>query len=628
MDDQQQEEGQSAEVENEAEAKDVQLWLDRIKRAEKKRDSERDEQGWKRFIEEYRGKYNLDGLSAKMAVPPINLVYGYVQTAIPKLYFRDPHITVNAKQGNAIPRARLLQVIVNYLIGELNIKAEVKKVIRDTLLVGHGWLKFGYAGSFDKEQQEAVVAEGQVPVPGEIPLPAPGAEQPEVAVAAASTDPTETREFVKDEEIFVVYLPWDEVVFDPDAKDPPYDARWIAHSVIKPLKDVKEAYPDCQSLKSNVTKTDDAAAKAGDQPKGDVEDPNNEMVKYWEITDKEGNQIMVVADGYDHFLRRDENVYEMEGLNFAMLKFNTVPGRAYPLSDIYLIEPQILERIKLRAMQLNHLKRHNRQSWIEKGALDEAEMAKYQLGTDGALIQTEPGKQGPKPIEYAAMQLEIDRLDSLIQRDMDAVIGQSDVERGGQARTETNTLGELESQLAGTQNRAAERQDILEDFIEEVSRKLIQLLKQFQHTERFVRATGDKEMAATLKQMQLQGDMTGFKFTREQIQGDYDVEAKAGSMAPVNRQSRGRMLLQAVKLGPAIGIMPGGKISRIVGREILRDLEIKEVEQAYEEELAELEAKAAVNKVLGPGGAPPPAAPPGGPALPPLPGGAGEGLEV
>ena len=127
-------------------------WLARIESSVKFREKEDGEKGWRRFLEMYQGVYPSIGSNSARRVIPINLVFSYVHTEIPRLYFRDPFISVNAMGQGFIDRAKILEVAVNYLLRELNFKHEIFKVLLDTLLVGHGWLKFGYSGTFGQTQ--------------------------------------------------------------------------------------------------------------------------------------------------------------------------------------------------------------------------------------------------------------------------------------------------------------------------------------------------------------------------------------------------------------------------------------------------------------------------------------------
>lgn len=590
----------------------VETWRKRIDAGQKFRDNEKNRQGWDRFIDYYQGKYHIRGIQE--GGPTINLVFGYIDTMKARLYMQNPKIAVNPRGSSYIQRANVLEPAINQLQDEINLKKEVDRVLMDAGLVGHGWLKFGYNGSFDS------TAEGQDPA-----LTAAAPDAPAPAADGGAENPStdnpgslEVSEFVRNEEIFCTYVAWDDVVFDRVAKDPPYDCGWIAHRIVKPLQAVKDSplYTNTANLKANVTLKDSEKKNQDDISK----DPDNEMVELWEIWDIVKKRLIVIALGHDKILRDAEWPYEMEGFPFSMLRFNRVPGKPYPLSDVAIIEPQVLERIKLRWTQVNHIKRWNRQAWIAKGAMEKVEIDKYTQGVDGALIEVNQGAVGPQTIPYAPMQAEIFQLDDLIQRDFDAVIGQNNVDRGGEAHTKTRTLGELQAQMQGTNSRANKRQDMLEDFLEEVARKLIALMKQFQDVKKYVRVTG-KNPQELLQMLgpDVQLDGAGFHFSKDDIQGDYDVSCVQGSTVPLTKENRMKMCEQILgPLGQMMGITPGGPVARAIGKSILKDLEFVEIEAAFEAEekakkamIAMAQQSGSMPGLIGPGG---PAGPAGAPA--------------
>lgn len=555
-----------------SERDEVNKWIDKVLEAKKFRDKERDTQQWPKFLDGYKGKYDVGSMVTQMAIVPINYVFAYIHTEIPRLYFRDPYLAVNPKGIPFIQRAKILEVALNYLVQELNVKYEIYKALLDTLLIGHGWIKFGYSGTFGQiTTAEDVKGDGKNKKPLD-----------------------DINEFVKSESLFALHVPWEDIVFDPSAKDAPYDCHWIGHRILKDLRTVKESdtYENTAKLESNYKALD----------KDEQSKSSTNLVEMYEIWDKDSNSIYVVAEGHDKFLRNVANPYEMEGLPFSMLKFNTVPGKPYALSDILLIWPQILEKIKLRSMQLNHMKRWNRQAFYEKGTLTEEEISKYKTGQDGALIGVDTkGKSISDTIftpQYPTLQAEIFQIENLIQLDIDTITGQTQTDRGAPAATRTRTLGEVELLQNSSLTRSAKKQDSLEDFMEEVARKLIQLMKQFQLTPKYVRALGQD---TTMIGEQLKGrfDGQGLVFSKEDIQGDFDVEVKAGSTIPLSKENRLKILTQLLSLGPAMGILPGGKVSRAIGKEILRDLDIKEAERAWIEEEKQLNAGGVMQQALG-----------------------------
>ena len=74
-------------------------------------------------------------------------------------------------------------------------------------------------------------------------------------------------------------------------------------------------------------------------------------------------------------------------LPFVQIAFNFIPGDPYPLSDIAPHEPQIIEITKVLAIELNHLKRWNRQIIVAPDFFSPEEEAKFKDGNDGAIIK-------------------------------------------------------------------------------------------------------------------------------------------------------------------------------------------------------------------------------------------------
>jgi hypothetical protein len=181
---------------------------------------------WEQYVKHYRGDWSDVTQSTQIPVPPINLIFSYVKTEIAKLYFRDPWITVNAKKMEDIGRAQVAEQLLNYAWGELNLKQEIKLALRDALIVGHGWVKLGYAAEFGTVESQPNEAEG-------------------------SSKEVMPSEYIKSENVFSYYVPWRDVIFSPDAMRPPHDARWMAFKIVKPLRAVKESgiYENTEDLK-------------------------------------------------------------------------------------------------------------------------------------------------------------------------------------------------------------------------------------------------------------------------------------------------------------------------------------------------------------------------------------------
>lgn len=533
----------------ETKAIDFQRWIKRIDYCKQSSEDANIRRGFERYKQFYRGEYEESLKLANMEIVKINEVYSYVKTCLANLYIRDPYITTNPTNKESVIPALIQEQAINGDWRRLKIKKHIKKAIRESKLVGRAWLKIGY---------EASGKEG----------------------------------YIEKEELWGVHVPYDHVLYDLEAVDPPYDCRWICHWYKKSVEYLEEKY----GVPINATcSLDTKTAKI----KPDQMDTDYAIV--FEIWDRESGYKLVYCDGYkDDWLEKVEPVkkgcigpYQLDGFPLYMLKWDDEFGKEdnFPLSAIEVIEPQIIEKIKLRSMELNHIKRHSRQIGVKKGSIDGEEMEKYVKGIDGAVIQFEEfPKDCMTPIQYSQMQPEIYAIEDRIDIDRDKISGQSQLEQGAPVATKTRTLGELDRIVKGSGNRKVEEVDVVEDFCEEIAQGLIGLQRQFYDTERYTRITG-KIPEKFLSWLQQQGKFDGvsIKFTKEDIQCKYSLDIKIGSSIPLNKQNRMEMILSSVKYGEAFGLAPNSNAVITLGKAFFRDIDMPEMEEAYQKDLEELQ---------------------------------------
>lgn len=540
------------------EAEEVLKWRSLIDLSERKREKAADEFRWRDFLEEFKGNFKIGDFAVdpNISIPPINLVYAYLKTEIPSLYLRDPHFEVNPKNGSSVLSAKIREIAINYIWRHKRMKRETKKNIWDAKLVGHSWFKTGYTGRF------GTIEDGN----GHL------------------------MEYIESEDFFGYRVPWNHITYNLESTDPPVDSRWVAHEIWRPLEDVKknERYQNTESLNPTPVTT------ANDLTKNDLEKRSETLwVRMWEVWDIVNQQVFTLAEGLDTYLEPPKKwPYKMRGYPFTRLAFNPINDESYPVPDVFMFEPQILELIKIRAQQLDHIKRFNRILETEKGNLDEEAKTNLSLGLTGSVIEANQiGKINP--VAYPAIQTDIYAVEERVKEDMINVSGQSPLERGGTQKTTTRTIGELLQIQRGAQNRRSEQVDIVEDFLEDCARNIISLLMQFADAPFYVKLTG-REPQQLLQELALRPSAQdpnaittteGFTFTKEDIQGEYDVDIKVGSTIPLDRENKINLMLQVMELAPKMGAIPGGPVNASLAKMIGEELDMPELLQAIQEEL-------------------------------------------
>jgi len=402
----------------------------------------------------------------------------------------------------------------------------------------------------------------------------------------------EAGELVRDEELFAVRIPWRNFVRDPYAVDGLYDARWVAQKVIKPLKAVKDSrvYKNTSDLVANfVAEPTDSDERPRIKVKRD--EPATEMVVMWEVWDSDTWEVYTVVEGHDKYLLKRPWPYKMDGYPFVLLRFSENPDEPYAPNAIWAWIPQLVEKVKVRSMMIDHIKRFNRQLFVEKGAISPQEKAKFQQGQMAAIIEVAQGKTPPAPIPYPQIQTDIYAVENRIDLDKDNISGQPNAVRSAPQKTQSRTLGEIDRLIAAFQSRQSDPQSLVEDFCSEIGYKLIALMKESLPGEKFVRATQEEARAVVDAFGPEVFDGTGFRVTKEQIKDvEFDLDVKTGSTLPLDRQNRMQEMVSVVKLGPSIGITPGDEVSVVLGKNLISEFELKEVEVAYNRKLAQMQA--------------------------------------
>lgn len=588
------------------EKEEVEDWLRTISKAEQLRDQTADKAGWKRFVDEYKNDWGFLQKTVSIPIIPINLIYAYTKTEIARLYFKDPWVTVNPKRIEDIGASQIAEQIINYTWAELALKHEIKKALLETILVGHSYVKVGYAAEFGTvESQPKAEKKG------------PGRPTKKIAEI-------ETSEYIKSENVFAYHVPWKDIVFDPSATFPAtHNARWIAHKIVKPLRAIKDSgiYEHTDDLKTSTGVDDPNAPYATNDNFKSTKDIRSATL--WEIYDLDNMRVVTVSPGCEYYLKQmSYPEYLSGGFPFSQLAFNPVPNQVYPMSDVAAQESLVIEMTKIVAIWINHLKRHNRQIIIEPDLFTDAELDKFKDGNDGAVIKANgPIMDKYFVPQYPAVQVDSYQIYNEAYKLYQVVSGQTPTDQGGQSKAPTRTLGELQMQMMGGHARAEEKVDVLEDFIEEIARKLLGIMQKKYDLPKIARIVGPQSVKKKIQgilpqrpsaQPQMpngqpnplggpggqapQAPVPGaqpqapqqngsiftsdfsFSWNRQDILGEMDIDVVAGSTVPMDRESQLAILEKMIPLLPAAGVTPGSPAAKAYAREVFRLVGIQSVE--------------------------------------------------
>jgi len=527
--------------------KEVSRWMDRITIAKKSHEQWESESGAKRFIDEYNGKFDLffNGLKGKIPVPPINEVFAYVQADIAVMNNRDPYLSVNPRTGT-VEGAKLWEVAINQEWRHLRTKEETDLEIIDKDLVGFGWHKVGMNIESEGDGDDL---------------------------------------HITSQELYSMRVDWRDVLWNIGAKRPPKDCVWMAQRIVKPLEWVKKKYPNAATIEGvNHPEVDEVSLRNA-LYKDDIK-----VVVMWEVWDSESKQIYLLAEGLKEKYLQDPKPWPpyLDEFPFLMYWDYLSAGKSRPMSAIAPWESQILEKMVILASAVNHVKRWNRQMIVKQGTISDESLDQFERGDDGAIINnTGSGDLAAnvKLLDFGQLPTDfyliLDRLSQIENN----VNGQPEIDRGGVTKTNTRTIGELELIKQGAKGRTDRKIDRFETHQENIARHMMAHMKANYDLPTLMTVTGDTPEEVIQALGHNYDPITrSVTFTPAEIEGEYDVEVKAGSTLPLNRETKLQILENVLQtLGNISPNGPSPLLTAVI-TEMLEAFDMKRLTDAYKEE--------------------------------------------
>ena len=504
---------------------EVRIWQERIKLGIAWRKPHEDK--WRKYIGYLENKFisTLEGIEGDYI--GVNLVHPMVKVIIPTIYSKNPDVVVIPRQEKYQESAQVMQKFIRYIFREIDLKSEVKLAILDALLCGHAWVKTGYATEFEEMEQAELAKESLIEMAVRM-MGVPSKEDEDYS------EENRERYAVAPNEKIVSERPWAIRTSPFRMIVPPYSQRpetlpWIAEEIVKPMIDLKN-HPTWE-IPNKITPSMDVYQLLENEnlpslsSAATVDDDDLQYKVCYEVWDLREGCVYVIPkedeDCYDY----KENEYKFLDSRhpYVMLRFNEVPDRFYPQSDVEPWESQIHELNNTRSQMMNHRKRYNRRYVYTEGEFTQTELAKLEKGSDGSLIATTrddpasalaPVKDAPLPPEAYAME-------ERIKRDITEISGITTYQRGD-ATQGAKTATEAAIVEGQSRNRTEERLDVVTTFVNRITKNIASISQKFMSPELIFPIVGD----IAVSWIQITED--------KGLQGDFIYDVIYGSSIPIN----------------------------------------------------------------------------------------------
>jgi len=521
----------------------------RLRLAQKWRTDEGFDAKWRRMIDLYRGKTYWDNHQFGVTSDRIsvNLAFSTVNVIAPSVAVNHPKITVSATKESDEDRAIFVEQVINYLWRHHDYRKPFRRMVKDFLIVGHGWLKVGWKYTEEErnlspEEMDEEYTRSRAEVQ-QFALDNPDAENLPTDDEIFNSLPTTTMAVLEDQPFVERISPFDMFV-DPEATCIE-DAKWIAQRIVRSVAEVKKDKRFKASARRKVEADSGVKSRWDNDDERDQYSDLVDRVTLYEYYDLENNTISVCTDTGDEYLLDPTPMPYAFGHPFVMLRNYDIPDNFYPMSDLEAIESLQEELNKTRTQMVNHRKRYARKYLYHERSFGPEGREALESDEDGRFVPVvdENRNLGDVVVPLAQVPLapEMYNHSSIIENDINTVSGVSEYARG--QMPEIRRTATEASIIADAGNaRAADKLAMVELNIAEVARLIMQLMQQYMTRPQMVRVTGKDD------------EKYYIAYSREDIIGEYDYVVEGGSTQPHNETARRQTAISLMNaVAPLVG---------------------------------------------------------------------------
>jgi len=510
------------------------LWSARLQKALAWRQEHwNGDKAWKRALRIVRGEHwsnraisTVEDLYSDMARDRItvNITGSTVEDFLPFLVRRHPEFIIRPKRPEFVQNARNQQNLLNYLWREKGFTKQLRRAVKDAVIIGHGVIKTGYRFELDD-----------------------AALKPGVRI--------NYNDAIREEEPWARRISPFHFLFDPDAPDHDLQsARWCAEILFRPIQDIVEDRRYKQSIRKDIRMgvaspttrqafmSNHASNFGGKRDLLREEENAQNLGVIWEVWDKRFSRRLVFIDGIEQPVIEEDWPYPyLDGFPYVMVPFIDLPDEHYPLGMVAFIEDQQMELNRIRTKEFREHRRTGTILTAAQNFVEESELAKASSG-DALEIILHDGTPGDVPISAISMPTEVFKsgeLQRIIMDDIRRMTGSDALVQGGDLKSRTSaTEINARSQFFGL--KLEDKVEKIDNFFADVARQILQHTQANMKRDKLILPLGINAGNATAEDFS--------RMTAEDIRGEFDLELTTVSAERVDRTVERQQRLQVMQI--------------------------------------------------------------------------------
>lgn len=487
-------------------------WIEQINKGIEFRRKYAREKEWEQWRQFYRGNWTGDVL-------PSALYFKLLRTVVPRIYFRNPSISITAgKPGfDNLAFATILERVDNKLLKRMKVKKQVKRITQNAFMFGTGIGKLGY-----------------------------GAEYTLVPDLGGTDDPKKGGEAFEYNSLVRPNMPWFMSVHPRDFIVPANimdydDARWTAMWTKRPVEDVR------RDSRFRSFGTIYSGSMGGSTP---VNMDNQKMsskspvamIDLVEVRDKKMGQAFILApyvsDKVVYGPVRDD-LYVNGRHTFYPVTFNDDDEVFWGVPDSVNIEPMQREINEIKTQQMKHRRLTLLRVLAKRNSITPDEVRKMVSEDCGPVVWTEDDiDKAIKLVEGSQIPTDLFNAEEAVMRESREMVGFSRNQFGEYKPGSSDTTAtEAKIVAMASEIRVDERRDMLADMLVDMVTDMHTVIFNEWDQEQLIDIVGP------------QGVPIWVRFSGEMLRGGaYEVNIDPDSSIPQTREVREQKALQIYQL--------------------------------------------------------------------------------
>ncbi len=426
---------------------DAEYWLSEIRRGIQFRKTNAHEHRWATWRNYYRGIW-------PRSVLPVNLYFRMLRTVVPRIYFRNPSISIQPTKPGADQAAfaQLIERIDNKLIRTMRMKDQLKKITQQAWMFGTGIGKRGFAQEFKPAPD--VLGDGAAPE--------------ESGTKGTPTHKVEYHANVQENMPWFLKCNTGDFIVPADTCEFE-EARWYANWIRRPQFEVQED-PRLKGMR-DIAATPPGQSLLSGQPATTAR-KRRDTVDLIEIHDTMTKKVFVIAPFHSNKVAyyEDDRLQVNNRPPYYKLVFNDDDEVFWGVPDSIILEPQQLELNEIRTLEMKHRRLALIKIMYKKNSIEIAQLEKLLDGTVAAAVEVIGELSDIDHFQVADVPPSLSKQGQEVLGDVRESMGFSRNQAGeySEGRSKNPTATEASIVQAASEIRIDERRDMLADMIVDV----------------------------------------------------------------------------------------------------------------------------------------------------------------